>query len=158
MCESTVSLSHTVHVFLALEGAALVVIGIHDLGCELVGHSLAATLASVTDHILHADALLTVGTDLSRHLESGTTDAAALDLYLRGDVVEGLFPNFKAAELVVGHLGADEVEGVVEDFVGCVLFAVVHQVIDELGDFDVTIDGVGKDDPLLGFCFSHCFV
>ena len=48
-----VSLGHAVHVLFALERATLLVISVHDFSSQLVGHSLAATLASENDHVLH---------------------------------------------------------------------------------------------------------
>ena len=54
-------LSHTMHVLLTLKGTTLLVVGIHNLSSQLVGHSLATTLTSEQNHILHADTLLAVG-------------------------------------------------------------------------------------------------
>ena len=132
MCESTVSLSHTVHVLLTLEGTTLVVESVHDLGSELVGHGVTAALACESDEVLHSHAHLTLWANLCRHLECGATDTAALHLHLRSDVGEGLLPNLEGRLLLVGCLGLHDVEGVVEDGVRSVLLTVVHQVVDEL--------------------------
>ena len=51
--EGAVCLGHLVHVFLALEGTALVVESVHDLGGELVAHGLATALAGVVDKVFH---------------------------------------------------------------------------------------------------------
>ncbi len=53
MSERTVGLGHAVHVFLALECAALLVERVDDLGRQLVGHRLSAALACVVDEIFH---------------------------------------------------------------------------------------------------------
>ena len=73
--ERTVGLGHLVHVFLALERAALIVVGIHDFGSQLVSHGLAATFAGIEDEVFHRYRLLAVRTDFSRHLEGGTAYA-----------------------------------------------------------------------------------
>ena len=51
--ESTVGLGHLVHVFLTLECAALIVVGVDDFSSELVSHCFAAALACVSDKIFH---------------------------------------------------------------------------------------------------------
>ena len=53
MSKCTVSLGHAMHVFLTLVCATLIVVGIHDFGCQLIGHGFAATLAGESYHILH---------------------------------------------------------------------------------------------------------
>lgn len=53
MCKCTVSLGHAVHVLFALECAALLIVGVHDLGGEFVGHGLAATFTCEIDKIFH---------------------------------------------------------------------------------------------------------
>ena len=53
MSKCTVSLSHTMHVFLTFVCATLIVESVHDLSSELVRHRLSATLACEADHILH---------------------------------------------------------------------------------------------------------
>ena len=53
MSESTVSLSHLVHVLFTLESSALVVEGVNDFSGQFVRHSLAAALASIRNQIFH---------------------------------------------------------------------------------------------------------
>ena len=132
MCESTVSLSHTVHVLLTLEGTTLVVVSVHNLSGQLLSHALSAALAGEEDHVLHRHALLTVGANLCRHLEGSTTDTAALHLHLRSDVVEGLLPDLQGSLLLLGSLLLHNVEGVVEDAVRDALLTIVHQVVNKL--------------------------
>ena len=105
------------HIFLTLEGTTLIVVCVHNLGSELVSHRLTATLACITDKVLHRDALLAVRTDFGRNLESSTTDTTALHLHLRSDVVESLLPYFEWALLLLCHLFLYDVERVVENLV-----------------------------------------
>lgn len=158
VCESTVGLSHAVHILLTLERTTLVVEGVHDLSGQLLSHALATALACEGDHILHGDTLLAVGTNLSRNLERSTTDTAALHLHLRSDVVEGLLPNLKRGLLLVLHLGAYELEGSIEDLIRGILLTVVHQVVDKLGDLLVIELRIREDHMLLWFCFSHFII
>ena len=53
VCECTVSLCHTVHILLAFEGTTLIVECVHNLGSQLVGHRLTATLTGELNHVLH---------------------------------------------------------------------------------------------------------
>ena len=49
------SISHTVHILSTLKSATLIVECVKNLGRKLVSHSLATALASIENHILHAD-------------------------------------------------------------------------------------------------------
>ena len=155
VCEGTVSFCHTVHIFLTLEGTALFVVSIHDLGCEFVGHGLTTALTSEADKVLHGNRFLAIGTDFSGHLERSTTDTARLHLNLRSDLVQRDLPDLECALLFVLHLLTDEFESVIEDLVAHVFLTVVHEVVDELGNFLVSINGIGEDQPLLRLCFTH---
>lgn len=105
------------HIFLTLVSTTLVVVSVHDLCSELVSHALTTTLACEEDKVLHRDALLTLRTDFGRNLECGTTDTAALNLYLGSDVVESLLPDLESGLLFLSHLLLYGVECLVEDFV-----------------------------------------
>ena len=120
------------HIFLTLVCSTLVVESVHDLGSELVGHRLAATLACEVDHVLHRDAFLTVRTYFSRNLECGTTDTAALYLHLRSDIVEGSLPNFECRLFLVAHFSLDGFKGLVEDLIRNRLLSIVHQMVNKL--------------------------
>ena len=153
--EGTVSLSHAVDVLLTLEGSTLLIVSIHDLSSKLLCHGLTTSLAGKADEVLHRDGLLTLRGDLSGHLEVGTSDTAALHLYLRGDVLESLLPDLERGLLLLGHLILDDIQSVVEDLEGKVLLSVKHHVIDELRHLLITIDGIRKDSPLFLGKFSH---
>ena len=51
--EGAVGLCHLVHIFFTFESAALIVVSVNDLCCQLVSHGLAATLAGIAYKILH---------------------------------------------------------------------------------------------------------
>ena len=55
MCECLVRLGHAVHLLLALEGCALLVVCIDDFGSEFVSHRFAGTLARIEDKVLHGN-------------------------------------------------------------------------------------------------------
>ena len=86
---------------------------------------------------------LTVGAYLSRHLEGSTADTTALDLDLRSNVHQGFFPDLECGSFLVAKFGLDNLESVIEYGVSCVLFSVIHQVVDELGDAHVVEHGIG---------------
>src|SRR3712207_9569798 len=91
----TVSLCHAVHIFLTLLGTTLIIEGIHNLRCELVGHRLTTTLTGEGNKVLHRDTLLTAWANFCRNLESSTTDTAAFFLSLWGNVVVSPVPAFQ---------------------------------------------------------------
>ena len=94
-------LGHLVHVFLALECAALVIESVHNLGGELVAHGLAATFAGVVDEVFHRNRLFAVGADFCGHLEGGAADTAGFYLHLGSNVLEGFLPDFESGLLLV---------------------------------------------------------
>jgi len=152
MRESLVGLGHTVDILFALESGAFLFVGGLDFSGQLEGHRFLAALAREADEVLHTDRLLALGADFGRHLEGGATDAAALHLDRGGDVGQSLLPHFEAVLFrAVGH----NVDGLIENLVGDGLLAAHHQVVDELGDEDIIVFRIRKDDSLFGFCFSH---
>ena len=153
--ESTVCFSHAVHIFLTFEGTTLFVVSVHDLSCKFIGHGFTTALTSEADKVLHGNRFLTVGTDFSRHLEGGTTDTARLYFDLRSDFIQRDLPDFESTLLFVLHLLTDEFESVIEDLVAHVFLTVVHEVVYELGNFLVSVNGIGEDQPLLRLCFTH---
>src|SRR4051812_25904021 len=79
--ECFVGFSHTVGVFLLLEGCTFTLRGCHDLVSKLVGNGLTVALAAVADEPLHCEADLTIGTYFCRDLEGSTTDTTATYFY-----------------------------------------------------------------------------
>lgn len=95
MGERAVSFGHTVHVFFAFEGTALILVSVDYFSGQFVGHSLAAAFAGVDNEIFHGNRLFAVGTYFSGDLKGGTAHTAALNLYLGSYVLEGFFPNLE---------------------------------------------------------------
>ena len=158
MSKCTVSLSHTMHILLALECATLIVISIHNLCSELICHSLTTTLASEDNKILHRDTLLAIRTNFCRNLEGCTTNTAALNLNLWSNIVESLLPNLKCRLLLVSHLSLYGIECIVENLIRCILLTIIHQMIYEFRDLLVIEDWIWEDHSLLWFCFSHFLI
>ena len=75
-------------------------------------------------------------------LEGSTTDTAALDFYLRSDVVERSLPDLKSSLIFLLDLLAYDLKRGVEDIEGDILLTVVHQVINELRHLYVTKYGI----------------
>ena len=156
MSEGAVSFSHAVHVFLALEGTTLLVEGVDDFSGQLVGHRLAAAFAGIDDEIFHGNRFFAVSADFSRNLESSSSDATALDLYLRSDILKSFFPNLESGLLLVGKFCLYILESGVKDGVCGILLAVIHQMVHKLSDPYFVEDGIRKDYPFLRLSFSHC--
>ena len=139
-------------ILLALEGGTLFLVSGLDFGGQLEGHGLLTALAREADEVLHTDALLTLGADFGRDLESGTTDALAAHLDAGRDIGQSLLPHLEA---VLFGTVAHHVDCIVEDAVGDGLLATHHQVVDKLGNEDIVVFGIREDYSFLGLSFSH---
>ena len=82
MSERLVGLSHAVHFFLALDGCAGVVGGIHQLGGQALSHGLLTALPGEIDDPAQGQRLTALGTNFDRHLVGGTANAAGFDFQL----------------------------------------------------------------------------
>ena len=144
MRESLVGVGHAVDILLALEGGTLLLVGSLDLGGQLEGHGLLTALARETDQVLHADALLALGTDLGGDLEGSTTDTAAAHLDARGHVGQGFLPHLKA---VLFGTVSDDVDSLVEDLVTGIFLVFEDQFnvgdIIETGGFRGVVESIG---------------
>ena len=105
------------HVFLTLEGSALIVVCVHNLSSKLLCHALTAALTCEQDKVLHRNAFLALGTYLSRNLESCATYTTALHLYLRSDVVESLLPYLQSRLFFLCHLLLHYIKCIVKNLV-----------------------------------------
>src|SRR3954447_7656731 len=87
--EGLVGLGHLVHVLAALDAGPEAVARVEQLVHEALGHGLLTTLAAVLHQPAQREGVAAAGPNLDRHLVGGATDAAALDLERRLDVVQG---------------------------------------------------------------------
>src|ERR1043165_4486584 len=86
--EGLVGLGHLVGVLAPLDAGAEAVACVEELVHEPLGHGLLATLPAVADQPTQRERRAAAGLDLDRDLVGRATDAAALDLDGRLDVVE----------------------------------------------------------------------
>src|ERR1035437_3604193 len=150
MTEGLVRLGHLVGVFLALDGGAEVVGGVHQLVGQLLGHRLAGAGPGVADDPASGQRGAAGRTDLDGHLGGGAADTLGLDLQGRGGVAEGVLKRLQR----VGTPGAllDDVEGVVNDPLGGALLAPQHQAVDEFCHAPVRVHRVRSDYASLDTC------
>src|SRR5258708_40175697 len=78
MRERLVRFSHSVRVFLLLDGVALTLRRRDHLGGELLGHRLLVAAARERDEPAHSERRAAVRTNFNRNLIGGTADSAAL--------------------------------------------------------------------------------
>ena len=138
MSECAVCFCHTVHIFFTLESTTLVVECIYNFGRQFVRHRLTTTLTCKNNQILHRNRLFTIRADLSRNLESSTSYAARLHLYLRCDVIESCLPYFKSRLFFIRHLGLYRIQCGIKDFKCGILLTVIHQVVNEFRHLYIT--------------------
>src|SRR3954453_837967 len=144
MREGLVGLRHAVDVVLALVGAALLGLGVHQLVGEPLGHRLLAALARELDQPAHGQRAGTPRRDLDRHLVGGAADATRFDLERgRQRLDRGLE---RLDRVLVAALGDDR-QRVVDDALGGRLLAVEHHLVDDLLDELGVVDRVGLNRP-----------
>src|SRR5450756_179376 len=143
--EGLVRLGHLVRVFAALHSGTQAVARVEDLVHQALGHRLLAALTGVADHPAQRQRGRPTTLDLDRNLVGRATDAAALDLEGRLDVVERTLQRHNR---VGARLGASTFEGAVDDRLGDGLLAVLEDLVDQLGDQRRTVDRVDDEWPL----------
>src|SRR5207245_2457067 len=92
--EGFVRLRHPVDVVLALEGAALLVEGVENLGRELLDHSLLAAIAREVHEPADRERARAALRHLDGHLVVRAADAPALHLEHRRHRLDGLLQHF----------------------------------------------------------------
>src|SRR5688572_29632912 len=109
--ERLVRLGHLLDVVAALHRGPDAVAGVEDLVGQALGHGLLPPLAGVADGPADGEGVGPAGPDLDGNLVGRATDAAALDLERRLDVLDG--PLERGRRLAAGLL-LDRVESVVD--------------------------------------------
>src|SRR4051812_49850551 len=145
MREGLVGLGHAEDVVLALEGAALLGLGVHQLVGEALRHRLLAALPGEEDEPADREGAGAAGRDLDGHLVGGATDAAGADLELRREDLHRLLDVLD--RIATSALGDDR-QRVVHDALGRRLLAVEHHLVDDLLDELGAVDRIGVDRPL----------
>ena len=102
MCKCPVSFSHTMGIFFLFESSTFLFVGSHNFSRKFFSHAVSASLAGVKDHIFYRDRSFTGRINFSRHLESSTTDTAALYFYLRSNILQCLLPDLQSRFLFFG--------------------------------------------------------
>src|SRR5689334_22212534 len=143
--EGLVGLGHLVRVLAALDSGTEAVARVEDLVHEALGHRLLATLPRVADEPAQGERGRAVRLDLDRHLVGRATDATALDLHGRLDVVER---TLERGDGVGAGLLASTLEGAVDDRLGDRLLAVEEDLVDELRDERAGVDRVDDERAL----------
>jgi hypothetical protein len=120
---------------------------VQDLVHQALGHRRLTPLAGVTDQPAQGESRAAARLDLDGHLVGGTTDAAALHLEGRLDVVQRAL---ERDDRVGASLRPGALEGGVDDALRDLLLAVDQDLGDQLGDERRTVDRVDDDRPLRG--------
>src|SRR5436190_16926923 len=137
--EGLVGLRHPVEVVLALERAALLVEGVHDLARELLGHVLLAPVARERDEPANGQRASAALRHLDGHLVVRAADAARANLEHRRDRLDRLLEHLDRR---LAGLLADSVERLVDDLLGGALLPARHDAVDHLADESRVVDGV----------------
>ena len=129
------------HFFLALDGGAGVVGGVHHFGGKALGHGLFTALAAEFHQPAQGQRLAALRADLDRHLVGGAAHAAGLDLQLGRHVAKG---GGKHLSGVLAGLFLDGVKRGIADALRGAALAVQHDLVDELGDHGGPVNGIGQ--------------
>jgi hypothetical protein len=144
--EGLVGLRHLVGVLPALHGGTETVGRVQDLVLQTLGHGVLTADLRVADEPAQGQRLGAARLDLDGHLVGGAADAAGLHLEGRLDVLQGLL---EGGDGVGTGLGADTLEGTVDDALGGGLLAVLEDLVDQLRDDRGAVDRV-DDERALG--------
>ena len=148
MGEGAIGLGHLVRVFLLLHDATGVVVGVDDLGGEGVAHG--HTLAGVggVDDPTEGERFLALKRNFHGHLIGGAADAATLHLEARTRVFERAEQQVDRITLL--ELLGNFLERTVDDALGKILLAALHDDIDQVRDERALVTGIR--DGLAFFC------
>ena len=151
--ERLVRFGHFVDVLALGKGGSLLIVSVEQLGGELLRRRLAFLVAHRGEDPADTQSLGAIGLYRHRDLVAGAADALGTNFDLRFDVVKRLKEGIE--RLNIGDLLFENVESVIEDSFGRCLFAIEHQVIDELAGDKIPVAGVALE--LLSTCgdLSH---
>ena len=141
MRESLVSLCRAVHLFLAFDGRAGIIVSVDYLSGKLFLHGFLAAVARKAYHPTDSQRLTALGTDFHRDLIGRAAYAASLYLKHRLDVFQRRNENFlrRAARLFT-----DDFKSVIHYALSNALFAVLHNLVSKLGDNLTVIHRIRK--------------
>ena len=129
MSERLVGLGHAVHFFLALDGGAGVVGGVHQLGSQAFGHGLFTAFPGEVNDPAQGQGLTALGTDFNRYLIGGTAYTAGFDFQLRGNVVQGFLENVGGG---LAGFGGNRLKSLIADVLRNSALSVQHNLINKL--------------------------
>src|ERR1035437_1157849 len=140
--ERLVGLSHAEDVVLLFEGATLTGDSVEDLGAQPFGHDLLAAFASEGHQPADGERAGTTSGDFDGHLIGGAADPATAHLEVRRERLDGFLQHL---DRIAAGARAYDLEGIVNDAFGDGLLAVEQDLVDDLRDELVVVDGVGQD-------------
>src|SRR5207253_10551497 len=115
MRESFICLGHAVDVVLPLPGAALLLVGVEDLGGEALGHRVLATGTGELDQPADRKGAGAAGGNLDRDLVGGAADTAGADLEDRG---KGFDRRLQDLDGIFAAALTDDREAVIDEALG----------------------------------------
>src|SRR5690606_30376969 len=145
--ERLVRFGHLVGVFATLDARAQAVAGVQQLVLQPLDHRLLAAGPRVRHQPAQRQRGGTAGLDLDRHLVGGSTDATALHLDGRPDVVQR---PLEGDDRVGAGLLAGALQSLVDDALGLGALAVLEHLVDQLADQRRVVNRVVDQWPLRG--------
>src|SRR4051812_32613030 len=142
--EGLVGLRHAEDVVLALVGAALLGLRVHQLVGQALGHRLLAAVAGELDQPADGEGAGARGGHLDRDLVGGATDTAGANLQHRGERLDRDLQRFDG---LLARTLAENRQRVIHDALGGRLLAVQHHLVDDLLNELGTVDGVRINGP-----------
>ena len=139
----------------ALDSTTPVLGRFHQFVGQALAHGFLGTLLGGFTQPAHGQRGTAHRANFNRHLIVGTTHTTALDLDHRTGVAQCGVEDF---DRILAALGADDLEGAVQDALGDGFLAGKHQHVDELGDFFVVIERIRQDHALRYFATAWHFL
>src|SRR3989304_3935278 len=139
--ECLFGLSHAVRIIAALDGRALLAVGVHKFGGQALGHRAALTGACRGQNPSHGQGKLSRWPHLQRNLVGSTTHAAGTYLQRGHDPPDGAFKHMDGVffSAVLCH-----VQRFIHDALGGALLAALHEHVDQRLHPDAVVLCVGR--------------
>ena len=147
MAERFVSVGHFVCVFAFLYGGTAGLHSIHQFASKALFHCVFIAAAACVDQPADRQRLTTLRSDFYGDLIRGTADTARAHFDRRLYVFKCFVKNLYGCAL---DFGFNPIKRTINDTFSCRFLTIDHQVVHELGQYRITIFGVGQDFAFFG--------
>ena len=129
MSKRLIRFGHPVNIVPRRHCSAFTLESVHEFDRKPFGHRLAFFASCRQQNPPKRQRLLTLGTDLHRHLIAGAADTLAANFDHRLDVIDGLFKDLDGLGILI--LLLDDLQCIIERRLRSGLFAILHHAVNK---------------------------